>query len=341
MSLKIMQVSDLEHFRDLLDERKQALAEWLNSAASVRRDDIKNVQLLLTQIKDALDRVDNLSYGDCSICHGEIELHRLEVQPARRVCLDCITDDEKTALEEDLYLASKIHRALLPQAIPEIGGFEVGVRTRAARDIGGDYFDFLPDANGLRSRVVIGDAMGKGMPAGLLMSNLQGALRILSSEVGSPSSLMTRLNQWLCRNVPITKFVSLLCVSLEPASDSETRLVYANAGHCPPILMRSEGSVERLEATGGVLGVHEGFTYEERSVALFPGDILTLYTDGITEMVNTRGEMFEEERLIQFLSRHRTDSTEAIVDKLIEEALDFSGNSQADDDLTVIVLLKR
>lgn len=154
-------------------------------------------------------------------------------------------------LEEDLYLASKIHRALLPQTIPEIEGFEVEVRSLAARNIGGDYYDFLPGADSQTFRVVIADVMGHGLPAGLLMSNLQGALRILSSDIGVPGPLVTRLNQWLCRNVPVTKFVSMVCLNLEKTSGKETQVTYTNAGHCLPILIRSDGSGALLAGRPG------------------------------------------------------------------------------------------
>lgn len=336
-----MELSDLEHFRDLLVERRQNLEEWLNSARPAHKNDARKVQLLLAQIKEALDRIENESFGDCTTCLGEIELHRLEVQPVRQICLDCITKEEKTELEEDLYLASKIHRALLPQTTPKIEGLELDVRSLAARNIGGDYYDFLPGNDNQTLRVVIADAMGKGLPAGLLMSNLQGALRILSSDIDSPGPLTARLNQWLCRNVPMTKFVSLACLNLEMTDNTETQVTYTNAGHCQPILIRKDGTVERFAVTGGILGVHEEFTYDEEVLTLLSGDLLMLFTDGITESENGDGDMFEEDRLIDFIRKHRRNSPGNILDGLIKEVLDFSGTSQVADDLTAIILLKK
>jgi serine phosphatase RsbU (regulator of sigma subunit) len=269
-----------------------------------------------------------------------VEHYRLEVQPATEVCLDCISKQEQTQLEEELFLASKIHRALLPQSVEQVEGFEVKAISLAARTIGGDYYDFLPSANGESTRVVIADVMGKGLPAGLLMSNVQGALRILAEEIESPGLLVARLNRWLCRNVPVTKFISLACVSLPTRSGQQGRIAYTNAGHSPPLLFRKDRMVESLEPTGGVLGVHEDFTYEERSLEMSQGDLLLLYTDGVSEAENQQGEMFEEKRLIEFIRRRSASSLEIILDSLIDKVREFSGKKELGDDFTVISIRK-
>ena len=336
-----MTVSDLEHFKSLLIERENNLASWLDSSASVKQDDMGKVRSLLGEIKDALGRVENKNFGECKVCKGEMEHHRLEVQPATEVCLDCISKQEQKQLEEELFLASKIHRALLPQSVEQVEGFEVKAMSLAARTVGGDYYDFLPSANGESMRVVIADVMGKGLPAGLLMSNVQGALRILSEEIESPGLLLARLNKWLCHNVPVTKFISLVCVSLDSRSGQEAGVSYTNAGHCPPILVRGNGIVEKLEPTGGVLGVHEDFTYEERSLTMAPGDLLLLYTDGVTEAENQQGEMFEEERLTEYVKSRSASSLEIILDGLLSSVRNFSGKKELGDDLTVIALRKK
>ena len=335
-----MTLADLEHFRTLLLEREENLTEWLDSSGSVKAGDARKARSLLGEIKDALGRVENKTFGECKVCKGELELHRLEVQPTRQICLACISKEEQTELEEELSLASKMHRALLPQAIASIEGFEVAVKSLSARTVGGDYYDFLPASDGGTTRVIIADTMGKGIPAGLLMSNIQGALRVLAEEVESPRLLLTRLNQWLCRNVPVTKFMSLACISLESGSGGNTQLTYSNAGHCPPILVRNDGSVDRLEPTGGVLGVHQAFTYEQHDLALSPGDLLVLYTDGITEAENARSEMFGEERLIKFVQTYQGDSPESFVEKLLGEVRSFSEKPELSDDSTVIALRK-
>jgi sigma-B regulation protein RsbU (phosphoserine phosphatase) len=335
-----MTLSDLQHFRDLLLEREQNLDRWLDSASSAAPDDIYRVQALVGDIKQALGRIENGSYGTCSVCKESVEMYRLEVQPAAVVCLGCISQEEKNKLEEELHLASQIHRALLPQSIPKIEGIEVGVKALAARSVGGDYYDFLPSSNGGGVRVVIADTMGKGIPAGLLMANIQGALRILAGEIESPGQLVSRLNQWLCRNIPVTNFISLVCLQFQPGQNRKSGLTYANAGHCPPVLLHADGQIESLDPTGGVLGVHEGFAYTESAVQLESGDLLLLYTDGVTEALNSSSELFGDERLQEYLKANHKQPVQVFLPGLLNEIHHFTGKKELDDDLTVIALKK-
>jgi sigma-B regulation protein RsbU (phosphoserine phosphatase) len=336
-----MTLDDLEHFKTLLVEREKNLVELLNSGGSTDSRPPDKVQHLLVEIKDALARVELQTFGRCTDCDGEVEKHRLEVQPTSQVCLGCISKEEQRTLEEELYLASRVHRALLPQTVETIDGFDVAAKSLAAHQVGGDYYDFLPVSDGGTRRVVIADIMGKGLPAGLIMSNMQGALRILAEECSSPGLLINRVNRWLCRNVPVTKFISLTCIAIESGPAAQAELTYANAGHCPTIILRTDGSIDRLEATGTVLGVHEDLMCDERSTLLHSGDLLVLYTDGVTEARNSHDEMFEEERLIEFVSNHRSNSLEALLEGLIDEVKSFSESEDLADDLTVIALRKK
>jgi sigma-B regulation protein RsbU (phosphoserine phosphatase) len=336
-----MTLSDLEHFKNLLIEREQNLSHWLESPGSPNEGDIRKAQVLLTQIKAGLQRVENHTYGVCTCCKEGVELYRLEVQPVAEVCLGCISKQEQERLEEELFLASKIHRALLPQTIQKMPGFDLGVKSLAAGTVGGDYYDFLSSDSNRAMRVVIADTMGKGIPASLLMSNVQGALRILAEDIQSPQQLVTRLNQWLCHNVPVTKFVSLTYIAVQSQIGSgRGSLVYTNAGHCPPILVRFNGSIERLEPTGGVLGVHDGFTYEERSLDLSEGDLLVLYTDGVTEAESFHGEAFGEDRLIGFVRNRSRDSLDDLLNGLLDEVRFFSERPELADDVTIIAMRK-
>jgi sigma-B regulation protein RsbU (phosphoserine phosphatase) len=330
-----MTIADLEHFRDLLLEREENLKALLEES-SLDEDQAGRTQAVLTEIREALERVNDKSYGICTVCQGEVEKDRLEIQPAAQICLDCISQQERSRLEEDLHLASKVHRALLPQAVARIDGFEVAVKSLAARIIGGDYYDFLPGRHDDAMRIVIADTMGKGLPAGLLMSNVQGALRILADDIQSSSKLVARLNEWLCRNVPVTKFISLFCLSIKP--DSEGEFIYVNAGHCPPILCRADGTVERLQPTGAVLGVTEDFAYDEGSSVFGPGDLLLLYTDGVTDADKGQGEMFGEERLLDYVARRRDASPSDLVSGLQDEIRGFTGRHDFDDDLTLVAM---
>ena len=335
-----MKLSDLEHFKDLLYEKEHNILEWLGSPTQAYEDDANKAQELLTQIKGAIGRIEDRSYGTCESCKDAIELYRLEVQPVTEVCLGCISAQERAMLEEELFLASKIHRALLPQNVEKIDGFEIAVKSLAARIVGGDYYDFLPARNTGVSRVVIADTMGKGLPAGLLMSNVQGALRVLSEDIISPQKLIGRLNEWLCRNVPVTKFISLICIAIEQDREHAFKLAYTNAGHCPAILIRNDGSTERLEPNGGVIGVHPGFEYEECQLQMSSGDLLVLFTDGVTEAENCRNELFGEERLLKYSVDHRSKSLDSFLDSLLTEVERFTERAELDDDLTVLLMRK-
>ncbi|MEW6050895.1 MAG: SpoIIE family protein phosphatase [Candidatus Zixiibacteriota bacterium] len=335
-----MTIAELEHFHALLLDKEAAVSEWLSAQRAVGDSDTVKAQDLLKQIREGIRRIEDRSFGACAVCHDAVELHRLEIQPITQICLGCISPEETAELEQDLFLASKIHRALLPQSVARIDGFELAVRSMAARIVGGDYYDFLTESPNGYPIVVIADVMGKGLPAGLLMSNVQGALQIMAEEQKSPSELLSRLNRWLCRNVPVTKFVSLACVAVEPGNRPVSRLVQANAGHCPPVIIRRDGSTETLEPTGGVLGVHEGFQYDECRHELRSGDILLLYTDGVIEAENEMGEMFGEKQLMSFVSGRRAKPLQSILEDLSRQLQIFRAKPELHDDYTVILLRK-
>lgn len=336
-----MDVAELEFFKSYLTQREKGLTELLSSLASFSAEETAKVRSLLREIKEALSRVEDKTYGRCSICDGKVEHHRLIVQPAATVCLECISDSERAQLEEELSVASKIHRKLLPQDIPVIEGFDVAVKAEASRMVGGDYYDFLKTSNGDRTRIIIADSMGKGIPGGLLMSNLQGALRVLSEMTDCSATLLTDLNQWICHNIPMTKFISLFCIELPSPSETDATITYTNAGHPPPILLRNNGEIQLLQAAGIVLGVHESSAYASADIEIEPGDMLLMYTDGVTEAQNQQGEMFDEERLLEFVKSHAEQDPESLLDDLVSEIREFKGNWDLDDDFTVLALRKK
>lgn len=335
-----MNLSDLEQFKRLLLEREQNLATWFESQTSLDKENAAKVRTVMGEIKDSLDRIENGTYGKCKECCQEMDRDRLEIQPTSQICLDCISQHDKEVLEEELSIATQIYQALLPQEIAHIDGFRIFTKYMTASAVGGDYYDFLPTADRRAIRVIIADIVGKGLPAGMLMSNLRGALRIYSQEITSSASLITRLNQWLCHSLPMSKFISLACLCVEPETNGAATITYTNAGHWPPILVHKDNSVERLNPTGGLLGVDAGFLYEEKQIKVYPKDLLVLFTDGITEAQNPSGAMFDEERLIEFLQKHNGDSPETLLDDLVNEVVSFSGKSRFEDDFTLIAIYK-
>jgi len=336
-----MEYGEIAHFKNRLMEREQYLTAWLKSGASVAGDEMTKVRELLNQIRKALERIEHNTFGICKVCDGNIETSTLETRPETEVCDGCIEGEAKVSFEDDLRMAGKIQQALLPQTVPDIRGFQVAAKWLPANQVGGDYYDFLPCGGDEGARIVVADAMGKGVSAGIVMSNLQGALRVLCQDIHSPGQLVTKLNHWLCRNVPVTNFVSMLCVCLEETDADETTLTYVNAGHPMPILVRKDGRVKRLDVTGGILGVHEGFLYSENKVAISKGDLLFLYTDGVTEITNSNGDMFEDDLLIEFIRAQCRKPFDDVIENLLEELAAFCGDPNGlDDDLTIVTLLK-
>lgn len=337
-----MEYSEIIQFKNHLLEREHHITSWLKAGETVSNDEMTQVRKLLNQIREALERIEQGAYGVCKACRGLIETDTLELRPETELCNECLEGDSKISYDDDLRMAGKIQRALLPQTIPDIPGFRVGAKWLPANEVGGDYYDFLPCGDTNESRIVVADAMGKGVSAGIVMSNLQGAMRVLSQDIHSPGQLVTKLNQWLCRNVPVTNFVSMLCICLERTDSDETILTYANAGHPMPILVNGDGDITRLEVTGGILGVHDAFRYSENTMTLSRDDFLLLYTDGITEITNSDGAMFDDDHLVEFIRENCRRPFPGVIDNLLEELAAFCGSPDSlDDDLTVVTLLKK
>jgi sigma-B regulation protein RsbU (phosphoserine phosphatase) len=229
--------------------------------------------------------------------------------------------------------ARAIQQGLLPKGIPQLSGYEIATAWQSALTVGGDYFDILPfgeEALGL----CIGDVAGKGLPAALLMSNLQAAVRGLASLSLPPDGLCSRLNALLCRNMTSDRFITFFYAQL----DGPTRLFrYASAGHNPPFLLHRDGTHERLREGGGVLGIFPNQTFGLGTAQLAPGDRVIFFTDGVTEANNPEGEEFGEARLLGLLEQNRASSAEELQKKILGAAAEFSGGHWHDD-ATLLVL---
>src|SRR5258708_5899524 len=217
--------------------------------------------------------------------------------------------------EREIGRAKALQGKLVPRANPQMPGYEIASAWQSARLVGGDYFDILPlDEKTLG--ICIADVAGKGMPAALLMSNLQAAVRGLSSVSVAPNLLCSRLNSIVYRNTDSDRFITFFYAQLEGAT---RRLTYVNAGHNAPFVVRSDGSHERLREGGAVLGVFASREDEMGSTQLFPGDRVILFTDAVTETCNPAGEEFRETRLLRLLQPGRTLSAGALQAKTLRE----------------------
>ena len=234
--------------------------------------------------------------------------------------------------EEELQRAREIQESLLPKEIPQLPGFEVASAWQPARAVGGDYFDVLKLGEN-RLAICIADVSGKGVPAALLMANVQASLRASVRDLDSPARVCSIINGMLCKSIAADKFVTFFCGVLDAASRT---FRYCNAGHPYPILV-SSGAVRTLDQGGAVLGVLPDWTYEDSSVDLISGDRLLLFTDGITEAEGPQGEEFGMEKVAAFAKAHAANSAARINQQLLAQVSDFCG-AQFRDDATLLVL---
>jgi sigma-B regulation protein RsbU (phosphoserine phosphatase) len=236
---------------------------------------------------------------------------------------------EARELEE----ARRIQRKLLPAELPELAGWEIASSWQPASGVGGDCFDAIRFAPH-RLAVSIADVVGKGIPAALLMSNLQAAVRAFATDAARPAELCQQVNRILCGNIAEGRFISFCYCVLD---SSVGTLAYANAGHYLPILVRADGTVERLDRGGAVLGVFPDAAYEQGEIALASRDRLILFTDGITEARNRDDEEFGEPRLMELARANRECSAPALQARLTEAVAAFADGA-FQDDATLIVL---
>jgi phosphoserine phosphatase RsbU/P len=256
------------------------------------------------------------------------------VQTLRTEIEDGRARRRRVALERrELDEARRIQQSLLPRSMPQVEGCEIAASWQPAAGVGGDCYDAIalgPSRIGL----AIADVVGKGIPAALLMSNLQAALRAFATGAAEPSDVCHQVNRILCGHIAEGRFISFFYCLID---ETEGTLRYSNAGHYPPVLARANGCVERLATGGAVLGVFPDGIYEQGEVALYRGDRLVLYTDGITDALNAEEEEFGECRVIDLVVSNRGCSAPALQSRLAQAVSDFS-NGRFQDDATLIVV---
>lgn len=240
---------------------------------------------------------------------------------------------EDAAERRELSEALKIQQRLLPQQVPQIDGWELAVSWQPASGVGGDCFDTIRFGD-TRLALTIADVVGRGIPAALLMSNLQAAVRAFASEAIEPQALCHQVNRILCGNIAEGRFISFFYCVLDATAGV---LTYTNAGHYLPMLVRADGAVERLGIGGPVLGVLAEAEYEQAQVLLAHGDRIVLFTDGLTEARDARDEEFGERRLLEAAVAHRACSAPALQARLTAEVAAFTGGL-LQDDATLMIL---
>jgi len=255
--------------------------------------------------------------------------HALEAQ--RRATAEKLEAERRTARE--LEIAKAVQARLFPQKWPSVRTLDYAGMCIQARQVGGDFYDFL-DLGPERLGLVIGDISGKGIAAALLMANVQANLRSQAAiALDQPERLLRAVNQLFCENTPDGAFATLFFAEYD---EKTSRLRYVNCGHLCPLLLRSDNTIEKLEATAMVVGIFKDWECEVGERTLRSGDTLALYTDGITEAFNDADEEFGEERVAEAMRRHRELTPHNLLDAIVEEVRKFSPREQRDD-VTLIV----
>jgi serine phosphatase RsbU (regulator of sigma subunit)/predicted ester cyclase len=239
---------------------------------------------------------------------------------------------ERERVEQELRVARSIQQASLPREVPTLESWQITPFYQPAREVGGDFYDFLQLPNG-HLGLVVGDATGKGVPAALVMSTTCGMLRAVALSVDSPSEVLARVNEALSARIPSNMFVTCFYAILDPESG---RLLYANAGHDLPYLQHG-GGAEELRARGMPLGLMPGMSYEEGEASLREGESVLFYSDGLVEAHDPEGEMFGFPRLRELIAQHGEERSQ--VDFLLEKLYSFVGEGwEQEDDITLLML---
>jgi phosphoserine phosphatase RsbU/P len=241
---------------------------------------------------------------------------------------------EKQRIEEDLRLAQEIQKNLLPRSTPQGDRYELAGFNLPSREVGGDYYDFIQLGNG-RIGIVIGDISGKGVPAAILMSNLQATFRISALHAGNSAEAMHLVNNQIVQTTSVEKFATLFYGVFDARDRS---FEYTNAGHNYPVLRHRGGDRIFLSEGGLVVGVLKDTAYRATRIRLEPGDVLVFYTDGVTEARDGRDEEFGEQRLVNAISSNCEKPAEALLETILDSVSEYSGDNLQSDDLTLVVM---
>ena len=289
---------------------------------------------LLRDVDDALERLAAGTYGHCETCHEPIEADRLDADPLIRFCLDHLSPIEARALEHDLELAASVQRTLLPPAHLIEHGWEMAYHYQPLGTVSGDYCDAVRPATAEGDLVLLlGDISGKGVAASMLMAHLHASVRTLVG-LGLPlPEVMARANRLFCESTMANHYATLVCARFGRSGTVDV----CNAGHCPPLLVR-RNEVVAIEATSVPLGLFCVRDYLTRPVTLGLGETLVLYTDGVTEARNHADEEYGEDRLRGLVAAVADKPPQSIVAACVQDLATFRGRAKRADDVTLMAV---
>ena len=321
-----MATTENAYFLTELQNRRQRLL----SASRTNAADA-SLHALLANVDDALSRLQNGTFGICESCHESIEAERLLCDPLLRFCIDHLSQEEARALENDLALAARIQRALLPPADWALDGWQARYHYQPANLVSGDYCDLI-ESNGA-FLFLLGDVVGKGVAASMLMSHLHATFRTLAGQNLPLHDLVAHANRLFCESTTAGQYATLVVGRAWP----DGKVEYISAGHLP-LLHVSPAGVFPREATGVPLGMFCNTTFPTCELNLAPGDSLFLYTDGLTEIFNEAGDEYGMRRVKSLASRHAGVLPDQMLSACLDEIRSFSSGAKRTDDLTLLVL---
>ena len=287
---------------------------------------------LLSQVDEALERIDNGQFGLCAVCHDTVEADRLLRDPMISVCLGCLSPSQQRALEFDLELAARIQNGLLPAPDLAIPGWQIAYHYRPAGVIGGDYFDVLGDGKG-GAYFLIADVAGKGVAAAMLTANLRAVFRaLLPMELGVEETLL-RANRLFCEGKLSTQYATLVFGH----SSAAGKMQLVNAGHLPALLVRGS-EITRLESSCMPLGMFADQEFVPTSFNLRLGDMLVLYTDGISEAQEPTGEEYGVCKLEAAIREKFGECPEILVKNCRDRLQEYRNGTERADDETLLAI---
>lgn len=319
---------NLPYLRKQLTERR----ERLQDSAKNLIEPVK-IYKLLQQIDRTLERIDKGSFGICEVCHDPIEAERLAFDPMISVCLDHLNNEQQRALEQDLELAAKVQRGLLPKKNINIDGWKFSYRYEPAGIVSGDFCDFVKaDENSFF--FVIGDVSGKGISASLMMSQLHALIRSFVTFGLPLQEIVRRTNRVFCESILSNNYATMVFGK----GNQDGTIEFCIAGHNPPILLK-ENDMIKIKATGVPVGLFCGSEYEVSKYSLTAGDTILIYTDGLTESY-ANGNEYGENRLIESFLQSGSQHPDLILDNLFDSHGTFMKSVRPTDDVTAAVLQK-
>jgi sigma-B regulation protein RsbU (phosphoserine phosphatase) len=320
-----MAAADMDFLHSQLEERKRRLETVV---AQSPRD--ANIEALLREVDSALDRFAAGTYGLCETCHDTVERDRLLADPLIRYCLDHLTEHQREALQRDLDLASELQRGLLPAVDLRVEGWETSYHYAPAGPVSGDYCDLYPFDGQLF--FMLGDVSGKGVAASMRMTQIHALFRSLIGMRLPLAEIVGHINCFLCGSGLAGQYATLVCGRAKPGGNIEL----FNAGHLPVIAVQ-QGSVRLHESTGFPLGMFCDAKFASAHLQLCDGDMLFLYTDGLSEARGDDGE-YGIDRVTNLIGRRASCSAAGVISEFLEDLRVFASASPAMDDVTLLAI---